>query len=74
MRSITDIEHFIYIYIYIFIYIYIYIYVYINSFAQAGCDTMSVFKQSFTGLNSEVFFLTGWQTNVKSQVCPTIYP
>ena len=38
----------------LYIYIYIYIYTCIYQNERAGCDTMSIFKRSFTGLNLEV--------------------
>ena len=46
--------------------IYEYIYIFTKPFTQAGSDTISIFKLSLTGLNSEFsFFLTSFHTKVK---------
>ena len=36
--------------------IYSNMYVFTKPFAQAECDTRSIFKQGLTGLNSKIFF------------------
>ena len=41
-----------------------------NLSTQAGCDTRSVFKGSFTGLNSEFLFLSSCFAKVKEPNLP----
>ena len=49
--------------------VYVYEYTYVrlpNSYTRVGCDTWSIFKRSFTGLNAEFSFSeTGWHTKSK---------
>ena len=55
--------------------IYIYIYIYINPFAQAECDTRSIFKWILTSLNSEFsFFQTSCHTKIKEPCLPYHLP
>ena len=50
--------------------LYIYIYVYIpNSYPSPECNTKSIFKRSFTGLNS---LRTSAKVREENLVCPTI--
>ena len=64
----------IYIYVCVCLYIYVYIYIYFSNLSdQAGCDSRSVFKQSLTGLNSDLSFSkTGGHTKCHEPVCPSI--
>ena len=51
------------------------LYVFANLSTQAGCDTRSIFKQSWTGLNSEFCFsYTGCLTKAKKPGMPYYLP
>ena len=50
-----------------------FMYVFTNPSTWAGCDTMSIFKQSLTGLNSEFFILLDCLPNQGKRHSPPYY-